>query len=188
MLDTTDNIALSDLTRAAVDDDDKGVKKNDLVDSSGELLETQHYQVRPRYRQKLKGDDFLSVYVWKRATFMTQRLQDKIDKFNVLNLFTGKDKSFGQFTYPDPSDKDNIESNTNYFNVRAVVVAEDGAFYGFNKDLNQAATVFNFDPLEKTQAEITNLPPWISTYLDSINTYGTPFLVIEPRTVSEESE
>ncbi len=25
-----------------------------------------------------------------------------------------------------------------YWNVRAIVVAEDGAFYGFNKDLNSA--------------------------------------------------
>ena len=182
MLEITNNVALSTLTVATEDDDTKGVKKNDLIDpDSGELIALQEYQVRPRYRQKLKGNDFLSVYVWKRATFMTQRLLESIDKFNVLNLFTGKDKSFGQFTYPDPNDPTNTDKNTNYFNVRAVVVAEDGAFYGFNKDLNKDATIFNFDPLEKTQAEITNLPPWISTYLDSINTYGTPFLVIDPR-------
>ena len=187
MLETTSNLALSELKVAAADDADKGVKKNDLVDGNGDLLTLQNYQVRPRYRQKLKGDDFLSVYVWKRATFMTQRVLEAIDNFNVLNLFTGKDKSFGKFTYPDPNDKDNEAANTNYFNVRAVVVAEDGAFYGFNKDLNQAATIFNFDPLTQTQAEITNLPPWISTYLDSINTYGTPFLVIEPRTVVSET-
>jgi hypothetical protein len=181
MLDTSSAIALSALTVASADDDTKNVKKGDLVDSADELLSVQNYIVVPRYRRRLTEIDFLSVYVWKRATFMTKIVQDGIDHLNVLNLFTGKDKSLGDFSYPDPNDSDDSTKNTNYFNVRAVVVAEDGAFYGFGKDLNQAATIFNFDPIKQTQAEITNLPPWISTYLDSIGTYGTPFLVIEPR-------
>ena len=160
MLETTSELALSTLIVAAADDAGEGVKKNDLVDGDGKLLTLQNYQVRPRYRQKMRGKDFLSVYVWKRATFMTQRLLEAIDKFNVLNLFTGKDKSFGAFSYTtvdsngDPVDlnSDSVDDTADYFNVRAVVVAEDGAFYGFNKDLNQAATIFNFDPLAKNSS------------------------------------
>ncbi len=192
MLDTVNSIALSTLTVATaegVDNNGSTVKVGDLLDSTGTLMITQSYQVRPRYRQRLIETDLLSGYVWKRATFMTKIVQDGIDRFNVLNLFTGKDKSFGDFTYTTVDnngvaidlDSDGIDDTVSYFNVRAVVVAEDGAFYGFNKDLNQNAKIFNFDPIKKTQTEITNLPPWISSYLDNIGTYGTPFLMIEPR-------
>ena len=68
-----------------------------------------------------------------------------------------------------------------YNNVRAVVVAEDGAFYGFNKDANeQPVTLFNFDPLQDIQQPVVT-PEWVQTYFSNYVNYGTPFLVIEPR-------
>ena len=68
-------------------------------------------------------------------------------------------------------------------NMRAIVVAEDGAFYGFNKDTNdQPVKMFNFDPLEGRQQPVVT-PEWVNTYFTKYQEYGTPFLVIEPRSV-----
>ena len=177
MLDISSDIALSELTVSQSDDDSKNIKSGDLLDTNGELLATQTYIVRPRYRKRLIEKDILSVYVWKKATFLTKIVQDGIDHLNVLNLFTGKDKSLGDFSYTTVGSNDTVD----YFNVRAVVVAEDGAFYGFGKDLNQEVKIFNFDPLSKTQAEISNIPPWVASYMNNIGNYGTPFLVIDKR-------
>lgn len=143
--------------------------------------------VVPEYRTRLAdGGNTLSVYAWKRATFMSKWANDEVDRLNVLNLVTGKDKALGDFDFPaktltDPDtsvDKD-FEAAI-YHNVRAVVVAEDGAFYGFNKDANQPVTIFNFDPLEEVQQVVTP-PAWVQTYFENYRDYGTPFLVIEPR-------
>ena len=57
---------------------------------------------------------------------------------------------------------------------------EDGAFYGFNKDLNVDPEAFNFDPMLGIQKKVT-VPDWIQTYINDYQNYATPFLVIEPR-------
>ncbi len=144
-------------------------------------------EVTPEYRTKLAdGGNTLAVYTWKRATFMSKWVNEGVDRLNVLNLVTGKAKSLGDFDFPaqalstDPATR---YPAATYANVRAVVVAEDGAFYGFNKDTNdQPVTLFNFDPLEEVQQPV-NTPEWINTYFTQYQSYGTPFLVIEPRAV-----
>lgn len=149
----------------------------------GDAAET----VVPEYRTRLKdGANTLAVYTWKRATFMSKWVNDGVDRFNVLNLETGKDKALGDFDFPEQSVTLNdggllTYPAATYNNVRAVVVAEDGAFYGFNKDANeQPVTLFNFDPLQDIQQPVVT-PEWVQTYFSNYVNYGTPFLVIEPR-------
>lgn len=144
--------------------------------------------VVPEYRTRLKdGGNTLAVYAWKRATFMSKWVNNGVDRLNVLNLVTGKDKALGDFDFPPKTIADpvtGVETSypaATYYNVRAVVVAEDGAFYGFNKDTNeQPVTLFNFDPLTEIQQPV-NTPEWVQTYFRNYTNYGTPFLVIEPR-------
>jgi hypothetical protein len=138
--------------------------------------------VVPEYRTQLKdGSNTLSVYAWKRATFMSKWVNDGVDRLNVINLVTGKDKALGSFDFAEKEvDGETYPANT-YMNVRAVVVADDGAFYGFNKDLNQPVSIFNFDPLEGIQQTV-DAPAWVQTYFDNYLNYATPFLVIEPKT------
>lgn len=144
--------------------------------------------VIPQYRTKLAdGGNTVGVYVWKRATFMTKwnnSASDNgaIDRVNVLNLVTGKAKPLASYSFT-AQDVDGVTYPArNYLNVRALVVAEDGAFYGFNKDLNQHVEVFNFDPLTGIQQPVTNIPTWISTLLNDPVKYATPFVVIPART------
>lgn len=144
--------------------------------------------VVPQYRTRLAdGSNTLAVYTWKRATFMSKWVNNGVDRLNVLNLVTGKDKALGDFAFPAKTVTDPVSGETtdypaaSYYNVRAVVVAEDGAFYGFNKDTNeQPVTMFSFDPLEETQQPV-DTPEWVQTYFSHYLNYGTPFLVIEPR-------
>ncbi|MGB1012250.1 MAG: hypothetical protein ACPGVP_21220, partial [Thiolinea sp.] len=142
--------------------------------------------VVPEYRTRLAdGGNTLAIYTWKRATFMSKWVNEGVDRMNVLNLVTGKAKSLGDFDFAAKT----LDSNSTlypagtYHNVRAVVVAEDGAFYGFNKDTNdQPVQIFNFDPLEEVQQPVAT-PAWVDTYFNNYPLYGTPFLVIEPRQV-----
>lgn len=138
----------------------------------------------PEYRTKLAdGSNTLAVYTWKRATFMSKWVNDGVDRLNVLNLVTGKDKPLGDFAFPAKTDLvTGVQyPAATYANVRAVVVAEDGAFYGFNKDANdQPVTIFNFDPLQEIQQPVA-APAWVQAYFSNYVNYGTPFLVIEPR-------
>lgn len=149
-------------------------------------------EVTPEYRTKLSdGANTLSVYTWKRATFMskwvnkgTDEVVDRfVDRMNVLNLVTGKAKSLGDYKFEEGviGDDSTLYPEATYDNVRAVVVAEDGAFYGFNKNTNdQPVSIFNFDPLEGVQQPVET-PEWIKAYFTNYQDYGTPFLVIEPR-------
>jgi diphthamide synthase subunit DPH2 len=99
---------------------------------------------------------------------------------NVLNLVTGKSKYLTDFNFTAQT-IDGVEYTAKeYWNVRAIVVAEDGAFYGFNKDLNVDPEVFNFDPMRGIQKKVS-VPNWIQEYINNYNDYATPFLVIEPR-------
>ena len=137
--------------------------------------------VRPEWRTKMPdGGNTIGVYVWKRATFMTKWVNGGIDRMNVLNLETGKTKYMSDFNFTAQS-LDGVDYNASeYWNVRAIVVAEDGAFYGFNKDLNTDPEVFNFDPMRGIQTKV-DVPSWIQDYINNYNSYATPFLVIEPR-------
>ncbi|MCH9741047.1 MAG: hypothetical protein K0U38_09470 [Epsilonproteobacteria bacterium] len=137
--------------------------------------------VVPEWRTKMPdGGNTIGVYVWKRATFMTKWVNDGIDRMNVLNLETGKTKYMTDFNFTAQS-VDTVDYNASaYWNVRAIVVAEDGAFYGFNKDLNVEPEVFNFDPMLGIQKKV-DVPAWIQEYINDYNNYATPFLVIEPR-------
>lgn len=140
--------------------------------------------VVPEYRTRLNdGANTLAVYAWKRATFMSKWVNDGVDRLNVLNLVTGKDKPLGDFAFPAKTDAvTGVQyPAATYSNVRAVVVAEDGAFYGFNKDANeQPVTIFNFDPLQEIQQPVV-APEWVQAYFSNYVNYGTPFLVVEPR-------
>jgi len=145
---------------------------------SGESNET---TVVPQWRTKLQdGGNTLSVYVWRRATFMSKWVNEGIDRLNVLNLVTGKAKGISDFSFLAKTYNNTSYEPHDYFNVRAVVVAEDGAFYGFNKDLNTPVETFNFDPIEKIQVPVT-IPTWLQNYIDNYQNYATPFLVIEPK-------
>ncbi len=132
--------------------------------------------VVPEWRTKLEnGDNTLSVYVWRRATFMTRWLNDSVDDFNVLNLVSGKAKALGAFKLTDLD----THQAVNHYNVRANVVTEDGRFYLFNKDTNdQPVKIINLDPLAKTQRQVA-APAWVQSYFSNYQNYGTPFLVIE---------
>jgi hypothetical protein len=145
---------------------------------SGENSET---TVVPKWRTKLQdGANTLAVYVWKRATFMSKWVNEGIDRMSVLNLVTGKAKALSDFSFPAKTVNGVNYNASDYFNVRAIVVAEDGAFYGFNKDLNVPTETFNFDPIEKIQKKVT-VPIWLQDYINNYQNYATPFLVIEPR-------
>jgi len=156
---------------------------------SGELNSTNpdlNVTVVPEYRTKLRrGGNTISAYVWRRATFMTEWNNEDMgyDGLNVLNLVTGKAKLLSTFQFEDKS-VDSVDYNaTTYSNVRAVVLASDGAFYGFNKDLNQPVQTFNFDPIENIQTPVT-IPAWLQTYMSrdlNSTTKATPFLIIEPK-------
>jgi hypothetical protein len=144
--------------------------------------------VIPQYRTKLAdGGNTVGVYVWKRATFMTKwnnSASDNgaIDRVNVLNLVTGKAKPLASYSFTAQTLDGVTYPARDYLNVRALVVAEDGAFYGFNKDLNQNVEIFNFDPLTGIQQPVANVPTWISTLLNDPVKYATPFVVVAPRT------
>ena len=145
---------------------------------SGEPNET---KVVPKWRKNLTdGANTLAVYVWRRATFMSKWVNEGIDRMSVLNLVTGKAKALSDFSFPAKTVNGVDYNASDYFNVRAIVVAEDGAFYGFNKDLNVPVETFNFDPIEKIQKRVT-VPQWLQDYIDNYQSYATPFLVIEPR-------
>ncbi len=135
----------------------------------------------PEYRTRLlEADNAVSVYVWRRATFMTQIVGDGIDRLNVLNLVTGKAKNLGDFAFVDKTYQGTNYTARDYFNVRAVLLAEDGAFYGFNQDLDVAPVLFSFDPLERVQVEVP-LPSWLEQLLSNPQDFGTPFVVVPPR-------
>ncbi|MCK4441813.1 MAG: hypothetical protein KAU90_07380, partial [Sulfurovaceae bacterium] len=147
---------------------------------SGEDNET---TIIPKWTTKMPdGDNTIGVYVWRKATFMTKWVNEGIDRTNVLNLVTGKTKGMTDFNFTAQS-IDSVDYNaSDYWNVRAIVVARDGAFYGFNKDLNDdhPPVAFNFDPILGIQREVT-IPDWLQDYINNYNNYATPFLVIEPR-------
>jgi hypothetical protein len=145
---------------------------------SGENNET---TIIPEWRTKLiDGGNTLDVYVWKRATFMTKLVNAGVDRMNVLNLVTGKAKYLNDFNFT-AKNIDGIDYNASvYANVRAIVVAEDGAFYGFNKDINQDPEAFSFDPLQNIQSKVMT-PQWIKDYISHYTDYATPFFVIEKR-------
>ncbi len=142
----------------------------------------------PEYRTRLvDGGDTVGVYVWRRATFMTKWNNDAadhnaIDRMSVLNLVTGKAKPLTAYEFTQQTIDAISYPAQKYFNVRAIVVAADGAFYGFNKDLNQAdVTIFNFDPLTQIQKPVAVTPAWINNLISNPVKYATPFLVIGPR-------
>ena len=138
--------------------------------------------VVPEYRTKLPdGGNTISVYVWRKATFMSKWAVESIDRMNVLNLVTGKPKALTDYSFAAKNYAGSDYLAQDYHNVRAVVLAEDGAFYGFNKDLNSPVTLFNFDPIEGVQVEVP-MPNWMHDYFNNPLVYATPFLVIEPRT------
>ena len=149
--------------------------------------ESNNTEITPKWKTKLAdGGNTVGVYVWRRATFMTKWVNEGIDRMNVLNLVTGKSKYLTTFKFLAKT-VDGVDYEAKeYWNVRAIVVAEDGAFYGFNKDLNSPPVAFNFDPIEGIQKEV-EVPDWLKKYLDNYEyyqnnyNYATPFLVIEPR-------
>jgi hypothetical protein len=137
--------------------------------------------VIPEYRTRLQeADNAVSVYVWRRATFMTQIAGNAVDRLNVLNLVTGKPKSMGDFSFAAKLLGGTAYQARDYRNVLAVFVSEDGAFYGVNQDLNSAPILFNFDPLEKVQVEVP-LPVWLLRLMSDPVRFGTPFVVVSPR-------
>ena len=137
--------------------------------------------VEPKWVKEMPdGGNTIGVYVWRRATFMTKWVNEGIDRINVLNLVTGNDRALSDFSF-DEKTVDEVDYDArDYSNVRALVIAEDGAFYGFNKDLNSEVETFNFDPIEKIQTQV-DIPFWLQTYINNYQSYSTPFLVIEPR-------
>ncbi len=150
---------------------------------SGENNET----VTPTWKTKLSdGGNTVGVYVWRRATFMTKWVNEGIDRMNVLNLITGKSKYLTDFNFTAQNIDGTDYEAKEYWNVRAIVVAKDGAFYGFNKDLDSPPIAFNFDPILGIQKEV-EVPSWLEKYLNNYKydqnnlNYGLPFLVIEAR-------
>ena len=143
--------------------------------------ENSGYSVVPEIRTSIPdGSNTIGIYVWRRATFMTKWTNESIDRMNVLNLITGKAKFLSDYKFTEKTLEGVTYPAYDYWNVRAIVVAEDGAFYGFNKDLNVPATAFNFDPLAKVQQPV-EIPIWLQEYINDYQSYATPFLVIEPR-------
>ena len=149
-------------------------------------MSTSGEKVVPTYSKKLRdGGNTVGVYTWRRATFMTKwnntaTDDEGMDRLNVLNLETGKSKPLApyRFTAKNIDGVDYVARD--YLNVRAIAIAENGAFYGFNKDLNQNVEVFNFDPLSAIQKPVTNVPDWITNLLNDPVSYATPFLVVSP--------
>lgn len=138
--------------------------------------------VVPEYRTPLpEANNAVSVYVWRRATFMTQLIANGIDRLNALNLVSGKAKNLGSFSFQARDYQGTQYEAHDYFNVRAVLLSEDGAFYGFNQDLNTPPTLFNFDPLERVQVNVP-LPAWLENLLSHPLDFATPFVVVPPRT------
>ena len=143
--------------------------------------------VRPIYSTKLNdGGNTVGVYTWRRATFMTKwnntaTDNEGLDRINVLNLETGKAKPLASYAFEAKNVNGVDYEARNYVNVRAIAIAENGAFYGFNKDLNQPVEVFNFDPLAGIQKPVTNIPTWINDLLNDPVSYATPFLVVPPK-------
>ena len=133
----------------------------------------------PQWRTKMSGTNYIATYVWRNATFVTQLVNQGIDQLQAVNLVTGKTKGFGAFSFP--ADPYGAYPAADYFNVRAVVVTEDGEFFGFNQDINNQVTMFNFDPLSKTQQPVTLPPAWVQQYIQNLQNYATPFLVMSPR-------
>jgi hypothetical protein len=137
--------------------------------------------VVPEYLTRIpEADNAVSVYVWCRATFMTQLVTNGIDRLNALNLITGKAKNLGDFSFEEKTYQDMAYAAQDYFNMRAVLLSEDGAFYGFNQDLNMPPTLINFDPLERVQVQVP-LPAWLVALLNDPIQYATPFVVVPPR-------
>jgi len=143
--------------------------------------------VTPIYSTKLNdGGNTVGVYTWRRATFMTKwnntaTDNEGLDRINVLNLETGKAKPLASYAFEAKNVNGVDYEARNYVNVRAIAIAENGAFYGFNKDLNQPVEVFNFDPLAGIQKPVTNIPTWINDLLNDPVSYATPFLVVPPK-------
>lgn len=143
--------------------------------------------VIPEYRRKLRdGGNTVGVYVWRRATFMTKwnnsaTDNNGLDRVNALNLVTGKSKPLANYHFTEQLVDGITYPARDYLNVRALVVADDGAFYGFNKDLNSNVEVFNFDPLKEIQTPVNNIPTWIGSLMNNPATYATPFVVIPAR-------
>lgn len=163
-------------------------KLSDNKDKNGEWYiglgcSTADETIVPDHRTKLPdGANTIAAYTWRRATFMVKRVDNGVDHFNVLNLVTGKPKALDDFDFPETTDANTGEvfPAGQYFNARAIVVSEDGRFYGFNKDANdQPVEIFNFDPLQKIQQPVTT-PQWVTDYFANYLNYGTPFIVIEP--------
>lgn len=156
-----------------------GLGDGGRVGATGEMVYTD--SVTPQYRTKLQdGQDTLSVYVWRKATFMTKLVSGGVDQFNVLNLVTGKAKSLTDFSFAAKTVNGQQYPAQDYLNVRAVVASSDGAFYGFNQNLQSRPQVFQFDPLEKIQQPVS-VPDWLLDYMARQQTLATPFLVIAPR-------
>ena len=148
---------------------------------SGEKNVSNINTVVPKWRTKMPdGGNTIGVYVWRRATFMSKWVNDGMDRLNVLNLETGKAKGLTDFSFPQKTVNGVDFNASDYNNVRAIVVAEDGAFYGFNKDLNMPVETFNFDPIEQIQKKV-DVPLWLQEYINNYQSYATPFLVIEPK-------
>jgi hypothetical protein len=139
----------------------------------------QNITVVPQWRTKMQGKNYVAAYAWRNATFATQLVVQGVDQLHALNLVTGKTKGFGAFTFA--ADPYSTAPAATYQNVRAVVVAQDGGFFGFNQDINNQVTMFNFDPVTKTQQPVALPPAWVQQYIQSIQTRATPFLVIGPR-------
>ncbi|MEK7286473.1 MAG: hypothetical protein AAB035_04155 [Nitrospirota bacterium] len=143
--------------------------------------------VVPQYRTLLPdGKNTVAVYVWKRATFMSKwnnsPEDDKgLDRLNVLNLVTGKPKPLASYRFVAKTANGVNYPARDYINVRAIAVSEDGAFYGFNKDLNKPVEIFNFDPISEIQQPVTNTPSWVTDLINNPVTYATPFVVIDKR-------
>ena len=137
--------------------------------------------VVPEYLTRIpEADNAVSVYVWCRATFMTQLVANGIDRLNALNLITGKAKNLGTFSFEAKTYQDMDYAAQDYFNMRAVLLSEDGAFYGFNQDLNMPPTLISFDPLERVQVQVP-MPDWLVALLNDPIQYATPFVVVPPR-------
>ncbi len=138
--------------------------------------------VVPEWRNRIsQANNAVSVYVWRRATFMTQIVGNGIDNLNALNLVTGKAKGLSDFSFEAKTYQGTVYAARDYFNVRAVLLSEDGAFYGFNQDLSAAPELFSFDPLEKVQVPVP-LPTWLSDLLGNPQQYATPFVVVPAQT------
>lgn len=141
-------------------------------------------EVTPTFLTKLaNGENTIGAYVWRRATFTVQLVQNGTDNLNALNLVTGRDKNLANYNFAEKLSSDEPYSGTaftahNYMNVRAVIVAADGRFYGINQDLNADPELFQFDPVNKIQQKIDNIPSWLLNLMTDTGTYTAPFVYI----------